>query len=542
MPAVPERYVSQVAAQANRRIIETPQTQADTSIGDALQHVGKVALEIQTRIQQSQQDQELVKAEREAKTRLDRLKYDLEADAETPDAAIPKRWMQESDAIIKETAAGISSETARNLWTERAKGWQGEGENWSVGLQRKRSVDKVRAGHVTAASELAKQAGDLSISQDTFAANLGGAKVAIQRDLERGMIDSETAARQEAMLDGVAEKDSTARWSAGVLTVARSGDFEAAAKMVSSAPGIAEAVKEDALATIERERNRQEKERAETWRLNGNAYEMEVLQGGGSYKALQDKVEAGEINPNDQPALYRIIREEDDRRKRDAIAATAMNTAEKEAWKDQSADIRASFDALAGYDAATFMQPDKWSEDDQRAFAAMTPDDQRAIRIKINGMAANGVTSDAKIKVFGDLMAEAKRWAPPSWQLDSTKDGVRSWPRRALDSLLMKTAEELAPQLGGNAIQQKQAQEIVGRVLGQIDQKSDWSVIPSVAYNKAVSAAGLDPTWSKPVPVVDDRPGSAAYQKAFNDLKAASGKDPSPAAVQSLLMKRAKAN
>ena len=202
-------------------------------MGDALQRVGKVALEVQTRIKESQQDQEIIKAEREARTRLDRLKFDLEADAETPDAALPSRWRQESEAIIKETSGLITSGRAREMWMERAKGWQGEGENWTVGLQRKRAVEKIRAGHITTAADLAAQAGDLSLSPEVFAGSLAGAKAAIKRDLERGMLDPEAAARQEAALDVVAEKDATARWSAGILATARSGAFDDATKMVS---------------------------------------------------------------------------------------------------------------------------------------------------------------------------------------------------------------------------------------------------------------------------------------------------------------------
>lgn len=538
MPAIPT-YESNMAAQANKRIIEQPTFAPDNSMGNALLKVADVGTEIAQRVDKANTDREVVTANRLAQEQIEKAKFDLEQNQDIKDEEIQPTLRKTAESILEATGKGISSSRARDMWSEQAKGsLLLDGDNWARKQQLQRGADRAQGAHVAAISSLNDKAGDPTIKPEVFAGWVNDEATLIARNEATGVISHEYAARLKANLDDTIHKDRMGRWSGDVILTARSGDFEGAQKKVAEEKGLTTAEREDALSGIERERNKQEVERNKAWQLAGNEYEVSILDGKGSRKGIDDAVAAGKLNPNDKPALIRMVREEEDRQKREAIAAATLSAAEKEAWKDQSADNRASFEALAGYDAATFMQPDKWSDDDRRAFSAMTPDDQRAIRIKINGMATTGVTSDAKTKVFGDLMTEAKRWAPPSWKLDSEKDGVRSWPRRMLDSLLMKTAEEMAPQLGGNALQQKQAQEIVGRVLSKIDPKADWSTIPSVAYNKAVAEAGLDPSWSKSMAVVDDRPSSQDYQKAASELKARTGIEPSPSDVQRLLAAR----
>lgn len=165
MPSL--RYESQVAAQANRRIIDQPTVTPDTAVGDALQGIGKATFEIATRIKQSQTDQEIVKAERVAKEKLDRLKFDIEqTPSDTPDEDLTALWSQQSDDIIKEASAGIGATKARELWSERAKGWQGEGDLWTRDLGRKRGVDRVRAVHVAGVwRDYARQTGAFHASR-----------------------------------------------------------------------------------------------------------------------------------------------------------------------------------------------------------------------------------------------------------------------------------------------------------------------------------------------------------------------------------------
>ena len=545
MPAVPERYQSQVAAQANRRIIEQPTFAPDTSMGDALQKVGAVGLEIADRIQKSQQDKEILKAERETKTRLDKLKYDLEAEVGTPTSALPDRYRQESELIIKEGAAGITSETARNMWTERAKGWQGEGENWTVGLQRKRGVEEIQAWHITTASDLAKQSGDLTISPEVFAKNIGDAKVAIQRDLESRSLSPEVAARQEAMLDTVAEKDRTARWSSGVLAVARSGDFEFAAKMVSSAPGIDEAVKEDALNTIERERNRQDKERAETWRLNANTYELDILDGKGSRSEIDEGVASGRFDPNTHSALVRTLREENDRRKREAEAVTQLSPAQMRAWTDQSASWKGTLLSTRAMPTDLFMgDRSQWAQNHQAIYNAMTPDDQRAIDNEQIKLRDGRGTYEGVNRISGQLTDVAQRVADPSWGIALTPAERKKNPDAAAraDKLIGEIwaqASTLSRLNSDRPLTPDQINQAVAVALKQAGETKsefmDWQL-----FAREVDPDGRA-NMNAPTQRAEDmrRYDTAEYKATFAELKAAGrGVDPTPDEVTALMMRR----
>lgn len=466
MPNLPSRYESQVAPQVNRRIIEQPTFAPDTSMGDAAKSVAGVGLEIAGRVQKSITDREIVTAEREARTRLDKLKFDLEADAETPDAAIPVRWKQESDAILQEVAGRISSGAARDVWSENAKVWQGDGEVWSYGLQRKRSVDKVRASHITSAAELETQAGDLTISAETYSKNLAGAKAAIQRDLERGMLDPESAARQDAVLDQLQARDMTSRWSAGVLATARSGAFDDATKMVSTAPGIPEAVKEDALNGIERERNRQEKERAESQRAMGNAMEVDILDGRVTRQQIDEAAALGTINPNDQPTLIRALREENDRRKREAEDAK-LSPSQRAMLEDLSKDNLLAFEMLSQDNAPNFVgDPEQWSDAYKQAYREMTADDQRAVLKMRSEMSAKGKSANYVTSVLGDVMAEAKRFAPSLMDEKTNRDGYVK-----LQGILYANAKKLADENVGKPISTDQARKAVLQALSGYDKK-----------------------------------------------------------------------
>lgn len=533
MPSLP-KYESQVAAQANRRIIDQPTFEADDAMGSALQNVGKVGLEIAARVQRSQTDQQLAKAETDARTRLDRLKHDLEADPETPDVAIPKRWQQESEAILKEAADTIGSQQARELWLARAKGWQAEGETWSLGLQRKRTVDKVRAGHVELATGLEAQAGDLSISEQTFAESVTAARVAVQRDVERGILDAEDGAKREAGLDLLALKDRTMRWTANIDALVKDGRIaEAQAVFDTGAANVDPATRErvrDGLdaskqdyAVVEKSDTIWERAKGDYGRAIKLAAEIKdaplrvkveqrIGQLTNQAKAAEDEwqenlksqmwahVEGGGTIMNAPPSLRAAI----DPEKLGSIRAfenardaeSGMNAAQKKAWTEQSANIGGYFKAMALQSPALFMaDQSQWSEADRALYAAMTPSDQLSMMTRREEMITSGKSADSTSGLFTDLMREAKRWAPADWKLGGdSQDARKNKDNQAVTALIYKLAEELAPQLGGQRIAQKDAQYRIAQLFSQYKPGDSWLAIPEWAQAKgrADSFARLD--------------------------------------------------
>ena len=133
------------AAQNTRGVVDIPipDFSGQRAGAEALDSVGKAMLEFGNKLQKEKEDHDLVKADADMRVRMDKARQVIELDPETPDAAIPQRWKQESELIIKEVGGGISSSRARELWEIRARGVQGEGDVWSQNLLRKRQVDKV---------------------------------------------------------------------------------------------------------------------------------------------------------------------------------------------------------------------------------------------------------------------------------------------------------------------------------------------------------------------------------------------------------------
>jgi hypothetical protein len=533
LPNLPERYQSQVAAQANRRIIETPQTQADTSIGDALQHVGKVALEIQERIQKSQQDQQILKAERETKTRLDKLKYDLEADAETPSSALPVRYRQESDAIIKEMAAGITSETARNMWTERAKGWQGEGENWTLGLKRKRDVDGVRAGYVTTLADIEKKAGDTTISAETFKEILDGGIVGVRNGIASGMIAADIGAEYEARLQGYRTKDLDLRTvqnvdaliAQGRVAEARSQFManykdmspETRAKMdaglKASEQDFAVVTKGDeiwdkangdfgkAIKLAAEEKDPATRIKLET-RLGQKQTQAKVAEDA-RQDGLQDQLWKHVVNGGTIMSASAVVRGAIDPSRMGAIRAyesardteSGMTAAQKAQVEQASNVAKYGFEWLSRQNPRAFMEGfNSWPADYQTAYKAMTPADQLSIMGKRDTMVQTGVTSDAIDKVMQDVVKDAQRAAP---SLMSTEKANAS-AKFTFEGILYKNAKTLSQMQGGVAISPEMARKIVLQSMAEYDQKKFGAgVNVALGYMQADDARGADPdTWA----------------------------------------------
>ena len=525
MPQLPPRYESQVSPQANRRIIEQPTFAADTSMGDALTKVGQVGLEVADRIQKAQTDQEIVKAEIDARTRLDKLKRDLEADAETPEAALPVRWRQESEAILKDASGKIGSERARTLWMDRAKGWQGEGANWTADLSRKRSVEKVRGGHITSIAELNATAGDASVSPETRAAQQVAVLAGIKSSADLGLIGPDDVARYEAEIAVSGVKDRSVRWTAQVEALADQGQFETAEKLAAEGgkAGIPKAYVDDAKSSITRAKSRIEKERNDRWSVNDANFQVGVMEGKNGYRHIDDAIANGDLNPARRDTLYRAVRTEEDRRNAEA-AASQLSAAERAAVENRSKDIRFVFNSMSEMDPARFMGgKETWSDQHRAYYDLMTPSDQRAVDEQVQKMLLDGPKVGPTNAIERALLDEAKR-VVPEWRLGSDAD-PKNLPTDSIPfgAVLRKVAEELSPSMGGKEPTVDQARDAVARALREY-QPDKWMGLPTNQGDVYLENPGAASFKTEANTMTTDGGSRFAYDEGANirnDLRAA---------------------
>lgn len=506
MPQLPQ-VEQQLTPNPSRRVIDGVRAPVNDSVGKAVMQLGDEFTEIAGRVQKSNDDREMITADRIARERLDRLKFDLEHnEPETPDAAIKDRWRQESTQIITEAAAGLTNGQARSLWTERAKGWQADGAIWSETLGLKRSVDRARGAHITAEADLEKKAGDLAISHETFAASIAGQKAAILRDTERGIFDKATAAERVAALDKVLEKDRFSRARAEVERLVTAGKADDAKKLIDDFGGDVEQgralrqAREGAEQDVRAAANRAEKEKRDAEILASNTFEMGLLKGeaGHSYRDLDRMVETGVISLNDAPQLRRSIRAEQDRAKAEA-ESSKLSSAQKEYMKDRSSDYRLVFDAVSMTDPAGFLQGyDKWDDSLKARYNVMTPDDQRAVDRKLLEMSVKGQTSGATKEYYDVLLAEAKR-VVPDFEIGST--AKKADPRgKEFAGKLARAAETISKEGGGTPLTVQQARDVVARALANYE-PGKWDNLatnqadnPNSTVNARLRAA-VDPNY-----------------------------------------------
>lgn len=499
------QYERQIAAQANRRVVDIPVANYDTGEGRTLKQVGEAVGEFGRRINDAQRDEQLARADRTIREKLDRLKLDIENDRETPDEKLEEKFSTEAQKIVDETGKIIGSEPVRKLWNERALGFKADGGIWANKLGRTRQVDKVRAGHVETANQLDQQVGDPSVSAETFAANLAGEKALIARNAQRGFYSEEQARELTTRLDNVAVKDRMARTSSAVENLLLQGDTTGAEMLVAEFDGngaqreALKKLKEGVERDIKAKANQAEAEKRKAEILASNAFEMDVLGGKAGYAQLQAKVEKGEISVNDQPALFRAIRAENDRKENEAKQAK-MSAEMKAMLADRSADYRLGFDAFSTSNPAQFMGGyDKWNEQYRAFYDRMTPDDQRAIDRKQIEMAQTGQTASAAKMVYGLLEEEAKR-VVPDWSIGSTAKGA---PKQGAEfaGKLYAAAEQIAAQNGGGKdLTVDQVRSAVARALDAY-QPGKWDNLPTNIYDNEADKvnarlqAGLDPAY-----------------------------------------------
>lgn len=550
------QYEAQVSAQADRRVISTPVLNQDTGEGDALREVGgaiDAGVELATRLEKANQDRQITTADRLAREKLDRLKFDLEnTSPDVADEDLKKRYQEQSEAAIQEAGKTIANPRARDVFTERARGYQSEGALWTDRLGLKRGMDRTRAGHATAFSEIDAKAGDIAIKRETYLEDIAGEKAALERARQMGVYTQEQAAELNAKLDGLAIKDNTMRFGANMDALVKDGRIAEARAAYQAQMGLnasdklVDRVDPDVLAKISAglETSEQEYavvERGDTiWTQSAGDYgkaialageikdaplrlkveariNQKAAQAKASEEARQDvlenamwaHVEGGGTIMNAAPSLRGDISPS----RLGAIRAyenardteSGMTAAEKAARDLQSKIVKSSFDWLSRSDPSNFMQgPAAWSAEYQAAYQSMSSQDQLATINKIDEMKQTGVTADAVDKVMQDVTKAAQRFAPSIMNTDKNNADAKF----RFEGILYENARKLSADRGGQPISPEDARRVVLRSMGEFDAKK---------YGEGVNVAlGFD---------------ADVYRRVRDALAAKLGAEPSRQAV-----------
>jgi hypothetical protein len=482
MPQLP-RYESQGQVSANGRVIAIPVRKADTAIGDALKDVGQATFEFGSRLQQSKLDGELTGADQRARAKIDQVRTQLEQDASIPDEQIGKYLGEATDRIVAEEGQTISAANARKAWGQRAEGWKLDGDAWAAKVGRGRQIDRTRADLTTSSVRLGEQAGDLTVSPETFAKNADMERQRIAREVSRGIIDQETAAGLYLKIDAAGRKDAISRVSANVEGLVKAGDSKAADQAISDFEGsfaekkALKAVKEGIETDVRQAKALAEAERAKAQKLTANRIEVDILDGKANRATINAAVERGEISVNDQPALIRAYQAQQEK----LVADAKMSPEERARQADWSADVRL---VLNGLPPEQFIAgPDAWGADLKGAFSRMTPDDQRAIRAEVLKRREAGGTVDARTSAFNELMATAKFVAPKEWNIAGTKPTKEGLRYRGL---LQQYAATAAEKTGGMPLKGEEARQLAYRALTAADSKE------RIALDMQMTDQGID--------------------------------------------------
>lgn len=575
------QYEATVGAQADRRVISTPVLNQDVGEGDALRAVGgaiDAGVELAVKLETANQDRQITTADRVAREKLDRLKFDLEnTSPDVADEDLKKRYQEQSEAAIQEAGKTIANPRARDIFTERARGYQSEGALWTDRLGLKRGVDRTRAGHVTAITEIDAKAGDVAIKRETFLEDIAGEKAAVERARQLGVYTQEQAAELNAKLDGIAVKDNTMRFGANVDALVKDGRIAEARAAYQAQMGLnaseklVDRVDPDVLAKISAglEANEQEYavvERGDTiWTQSAGDYgkaialageikdaplrlkvEARINQKAAQAKASEDArqdtlenamwahVEGGGTIMNAAPSLrgdispsrLGAIRAYENARD----AATMMTAIQKAQHAALSKDWRDELQSTSAMPATVFMgEPSKWSPRDYAKYQALTPEDQNAIRAAQRDMRDKGQSYSEVSKIENQLIDLAKVVAGKDWGLSAD---YRSRPEKAdkLLGALRGQALALAPASGGRPLSVDEVQRAVALALKSAGEtSSDFVKWQSFSMN-------VDPEFAA------NRMDTMEYDAAFNDLKTAGGQDPTFEEVQELLAIRRRAS
>lgn len=471
MPTLP-RYDQTLAPVTNRRIIEKPRLPADDGVGKGLSQAAQAIEEIQLRLNTERDEKQVAEADRRLRERMDRVKFDLEhTETDLPDAAIPVRWKEESEAIIAEAGASISSGRYREVWTQKARELQADGDIWSRTLGVKRGADRTRAETIATVADIGATAGDAAIAPETFQRSVEEQRAAVRRQVDRGFMDQSTAAQINAQLDDVQRKDGLLRAQDAIEAKVRAGDMAGANEIISgfttredkrNLQNLRDSVQGD----VDRAAAQAEAAIRAQQRANGNKFEMGVLEGRLGYKDLDRAVMSGDIHPDDKPALYRTIRAEQDRQ----LTSTRLSAIEQQMLKDRSADSRLALSTMP--DAQFMAGPQAWTGPARDIYDAMTPDDRRAVTAEWLKRSEEGRGAPAVKSMYGALASAAKRYVPAEWKL-SSETAMGDGDGLVFSGILYEHATALSAERGGKPLTPAEIREVVVRSLRQFDTKAE---------------------------------------------------------------------
>lgn len=337
-------------ARQSRQIVRVPVVQQDTSVAAAVSDIGREIGEFGRRLQQAKVDKEIVGANRKTREELDRAWREIEEDGSIDPADYETVWKTKSDEIINRNSEMLSAPRGRELWKQQAQDWQFSGTTRSRDLKRRRELEGARADIIAGSADLDRLAGDLAISPETFAQSLNDQRDLIARQQAAGLLSEDAAVEQMAALARIETKDGQSRLANDIEKLARSGDMDAARKLIDERGGDYGDRQqfENIVAGVEREKEaaRAEAERQlnEKRDLYAAGLESRLLLGQAGLNDVMDAANKGLVKPTKVPELIRTARSEDDRRR--AAADVGNIFAQGGALDPYNPDVRKGVDKL----------------------------------------------------------------------------------------------------------------------------------------------------------------------------------------------------
>lgn len=522
IPRAQELGLQPDQAQQTRGVVNVPvpDTSGEKAAGRAQVEIGSKLFEFGQKLHQAQVDREVVNASRKTRDELDRAYRGLAESGDDP-TTFEQRYQEATNKIIAENAKLVPN-SARELWSQRAKDWQLEGTFQTRSLVRTKQLEGARANLITDNETVLKQVGDLSLSRETVVANLTAQKGLNDRHVADGVSGKDDAARLNAVIDNGLQKDLLIRTRDSVEKLTMAGDDVGAETMIAEFDGTAEeqkALKQAREATQQDMRaaqNRAKADQREAEIKAANTFEMDVLKGNVGFRDLQAAVDRGDISINDQPALYRSIRAEADRRKTEAAAANKLTDAEKEEWKTWSQTAMYSLQSSATMTPAQFMlDPEtQWDPQLYEIYKHMTPEDQRQLDRSRLEMRETGKTANEVDRIENMLVDEAKRIAPANWEVGSGKT-KKTAQSVELAGYLRQAAAEMAPETGGAKLTPEQVRSAAALAVGRMKEGKNLPVVQweTYAYDFA-NSSDID---------------KGAYSESFAAFQKQYGRAPTPA-------------
>lgn len=483
MPTIPRAQqmgLGDQTAQVTRGVVSVPTIDQSGArmAADALDKVGGQLREFGQRLHQAEVDRSVAEANIGATNDLDKLKRRL-AESQADPTTYETTYAEESGRIIEAWGKKVPG-GGRDMWMQRAREGQLRDTIEVRNLTRQRQLEGEQAKGIAIFENIKDRAGDASLSPAAYGEMQMQGRQLVADQLARGIITKDVAQKYLVELDNAQVTDMATRWTDNVAALAEQGLFDIAEGTLAEGTkgGIPKAFVEDAKASISRARSRIEKERNERLNINDANFQVDVMAGRKGYRHVDEAIARGELDPSRRDTLYRVVREEEDRRRREA-EESKLSAAERAAIENRSKDIKFVFNSMAEMDPARFMGgKEAWSEQHSAYYDLMTPADQRAVDEQVQKMRVDGPKVGPTNAVERALLDEAKR-VVPEWRIGSDAD-PKNLPADSIpfSGVLRKVAEELSPTLGGKDLTVPQARDAVARALRQY-QPDKWMGLPT---------------------------------------------------------------